>query len=79
MQYTVQGNSTMTNATKQQTDLPFNAPMIAEDDLESLRRAKVTLEAIFAECKAAGYDGSTTLIDFIKARLHTNSETGGTR
>ncbi len=29
------------------------------------------LEAIFAECRAAGYDGSTTMVEFINNRLQT--------
>lgn len=58
----------MANATEQQSDLSFNA-QTEEGELESLRRARSTLEMIFAECRAAGYDGSITLVEFIKTRL----------
>ena len=40
-----------------------------DHQIESLLRAQSTLEAILAECRAAGYDGSITLVEFIKTRL----------
>jgi len=58
----------MANVTEHQGDLPLNAKT-EEGELESLRRARATLETIFAECRAAGYDGSTTMVEFIKTRL----------
>lgn len=58
----------MANATEHQCDLPIKAET-EEGELESLRRARATLETIFAECRAAGYDGSITLVEFIKTRL----------
>jgi hypothetical protein len=57
------------SALNNQSDLPFNAPATAEEELAQLRRADETLNKVLDECYKAGFDGSTTLVDFIRARL----------
>lgn len=58
----------MANTAVRPGDQPLSAQTDA-GDMESSRRARAALETIFAECRAAGYDGSTTMVEFINNRL----------
>lgn len=54
---------------EERSDWPETPRDVMADEIDMLRSSEDTLGQVLDACKAAGFDGSTTLVEFIKTRL----------
>jgi len=59
----------MANTTNAKPALSFDAHQTPDDELATLRRTQATFESILTICRRGGYDGSTTLAEFIESHI----------